>query len=181
MKRIIVTLGLLLLLVGNVAGQTSPVDKGSLMFNGTAYFTSRGYEDEDDRTTVFNVSGGAGGFLAPGLMLGGNLIFQTQSYGDNSVTAWGIGPKFAYFFGANQQKPLPGAVYPVIAGTFTLTGASNGGSASGSLFSVEGGFFLMVTRSTALGVTAFYQFETMESFSSNTFGLMANFAFFVWE
>ena len=181
MKKTILSLGLFFLLVGNVAGQSSPVDKGSLMFDGSVSFSSGGIEDVDDRLTTINFKGGIGTFLAPGFMLGGNLLFQSISFGDDTYTAWGIGPKAAYFFGANQEKPLPGAVYPLIGGTFTLIGASNGNSSTGSLFNVEGGILLMVTRSTGLGLTAFYQFETMESVSSNTFGVMANFAFFRWE
>jgi hypothetical protein len=181
MKRIVPVLGLLLLMAGNAEGQSSPVDKGSLMFSGSASFTSRGEENDDDRVFTINLNSGAGAFLLPGLMLGGNLQFWSASWRGNTLSTWGIGPKIAYFFGTDKQWFEPSAVYPMVGGAFTLTGASNGEGISGSVLNLEGGIVAMATRSVGLTLTAFYQFETMESVSANTLGVMAGFTFFVWE
>ena len=69
-----------------------------LLVGGSASFTSTGFgDDDDDRVTSILVNPSVHYFLIPRLALGGSLTLRRQSFGDDAVTALGLGPRAAYF------------------------------------------------------------------------------------
>jgi hypothetical protein len=176
------TIAVAILMLGSAAFcQTSPVDKGSWLISGQGSFMSTGYEHDNDRYTQLSIAAGPGIFVSPGLMVGGNFNLTNASYGGDSQTSWGIGPKLAYFFGANLKKKLPGAVYPYLGASVSLIGMSNGDSETGSQVMFGGGIAYMVTRSVALNAEASYQLQSIYDSTINTFGIQLGFSFFIWE
>jgi hypothetical protein len=180
MRKVIAVL-MVMLLCGAASAQTSPVDKGSWLINGQGGFTSTGMENEDDRLTQVSVSAGPGTFVSPGLLVGGEVLFNSASQGGDSYTMWGLGPKIVYFPGANKEKELPGAVYPYVGASFSMIGASNGDSETGTQIKFGGGIMYMVTRSNAFSVEALYQLQSINNVSVNTFAILFGFSFFIWE
>jgi hypothetical protein len=87
-----------------------------------------------------------------------------------------------YFKGGNATRDIKGSVYPFVGASFMVTGASGGGSsASGTGFAFAGGIKYMITQTVALNTAASYSISTMESLSTNVFGISAGFSFFIWE
>jgi len=172
------------LLVSAVAfGANSPISKGSLKIDGSVGFSSTGGDYYHSRVTVFSLDPSVGAFVTDGLLIGGSVALTSASGGGESITAWGMGPSLAYYFkGGNATRDIKGSVYPFVGASFMVTGASGGGSsASGTGFAFAGGIKYMITQTVALNTAASYSISTMESLSTNVFGISAGFSFFIWE
>jgi hypothetical protein len=163
------------------AAQTSPIDKGSWLVSGQGYFLSTSVEGEDDRLMQASTALSSGSFVAPGVMVGGTIQFTSIGQGNSSASTWLLGPKLAYFFGADQDREVPGAVYPYIGASLSFLGWSNGGSASGTQVQLGAGLAYTITRSVALSFEGLYRVQTIEEETNNTFGILVGFSFFIWE
>ncbi|MEW6413065.1 MAG: hypothetical protein AB1483_11450 [Candidatus Zixiibacteriota bacterium] len=121
--KVTLTLAVLIFFAGTIAAADNPVDKGSLMLAGNAFFMSQSgdlWEEGGDAFTTITFMPTVGYFVSPGLMIGGNLVFSRQSQGDASLTDFAIGPTIGYYFNTNKERAeVKGAVYPFISGFFT--------------------------------------------------------------
>jgi hypothetical protein len=183
MNKTLTIIMAILLMCATALGADSPVSKGSWKVGGSAGFSSTGGDFYDSRVSVFSLTPSAGTFITDGLLIGGNFSLISASGGSETLTAWGVGPTMAYYFkGGNATKDAKGSLYPFVGASFMITGASGGGeSATGTGFSFAGGIEYMITRSVAFDVAASYSISTMESMSTNVFGISAGFSFFIWE
>lgn len=97
------------------AGQSSALDRGSLLVDGNASFVSAGVEGADTRNTILSVRPGVKYFIIPRLAVGGQLLVGYASGGDVTRTSLGIGPAMDYYFGA-----LSNALHPFVSGSIFL-------------------------------------------------------------
>jgi len=151
----------ILTLIGVPAmGQYSPISTGSMILSGNIYFQSQSgdlYEStiHDPVITVGAVPS-VGYFVAPGVLLGANMLFSHMSQGGNHVTAIGFGPMVGYFYDINpMREEIRGSLYPYILafadyGHFDLEGSGY------SLFNIGGkvGLAAMISESVALDLGA---------------------------
>jgi hypothetical protein len=180
----LMTIVIAVLLISAVAfGADSPISKGSWKIDGSVGFSSTGGDNYESRVSVFSFEPSAGTFVADRLLIGGNLVLISASGDGETLNLWGIGPTIAYYFkSGNAPKDIKGSVYPFVGASFMITGASRGrSSATGTGFAFAGGIKYMITRSVALSAAASYNVSTMESVSTNVFGISAGFSFFIWE
>ena len=110
----------ILTLIGVPAmGQYSPISTGSMILSGNIYFQSQSgdlYEStiHDPVITVGAVPS-VGYFVAPGVLLGANMLFSHMSQGGNHVTAIGFGPMVGYYYDINPMKEtIRGSIYPYV-------------------------------------------------------------------
>jgi hypothetical protein len=168
--------------------QSYPIDKGSKLISGSFAFTSAGGDlyanSDDERVTTIMLNGSFGYFVSKGFNIGGKLLFNRQSQGDNSTTTWGVGPSVSYFFGDENSK-----VYPFIGGTFlynktTLKSKYNYGyyeveeeyDYSGTTLAFGGGVCYMLSSAVGLFTEINYQIDNVDfeghSFSGNKVNFM---------
>ncbi len=112
-----VLIALISLLAAAVSAAENPVDKGSLAIAGSAFFLSQSgetYENVDgDGQTTFAFVPSLGYFVAPSLLVGGELEFSSFSWGDYSETNFSIGPIIGYYFNTDKTRTeVKGAAYP---------------------------------------------------------------------
>jgi hypothetical protein len=166
--------------------QSFAVDRGSVLVGGSAGFTSSATEVNGqgggDRLTSFSLTPELLFFLAPGLAIGGELTFARTSQGDDSFTAYGIGPAATYFFGATEERPW----YPYAGASVQLLWESSGADddpTSRAYRAAVGGLFML---SSAVGLNAelFYRLSTRENdafeVDTDTFGLAFGISAFVF-
>ena len=147
-----------LLLLGTSAfGADGPVAKGSMILTGNLYFMSQSgdlYENwEGDGLTTVSLTPGIGYFISPGFVIGGDFNLLNMSQGEYSGTAFSVGPKLGYYFGANNARTeFKGAAYPYIAAFASFGSISEEGDDDISTTSLgfTGGVVYMV--SNAVGI-----------------------------
>lgn len=92
-----------------------PTDQGVWHVGGSAGYVSMGgdlYEDFDgDGQSMLFITPEVGYFISNNLLLGASLNYQNMSQGDNSMSEFGLGPMFAYFFGSDGMLPFVSAAY----------------------------------------------------------------------
>jgi hypothetical protein len=137
-----------------VFGQTHATDRGSILVGGTASFTSSKADSDDgeenDRFNSLSIMPRALFFVAPGLALGGQLIFGRSSAGDNSSTSWGIGPEAADYFGGAETM-----THPYLTGHFNYVRTSDNdddNDLTGRQYG--GGIGLLFLISSSVGIDA---------------------------
>jgi hypothetical protein len=123
MRQWHVVLGVVLLLAVTATAAEHPVDKGSAIINGTVFFqsmTGEAYENfEGDGVTVLAAAPAVGFFVAPGVVIGGEFGYVDYSVGDESLSAFGVGPTVGYYFNSDPFRPeARGAAYPYVKGFF---------------------------------------------------------------
>lgn len=187
--RMHVTAGLLLALTAFAApaeGQTYAVDQGSWILGGSASFSSTGGSvngnEADDRVTHVSFLPSAQYFVAPGLALGGALLFSYQSLGnDESVTAYGLGPAATYYFASGEQS-----MYPYLGATAQFSWLSDDSDDEPTMRNYRGraGLLFMLSRAVGLDAALFYERNERESdfidAESDSFGLALGFSAFVF-
>lgn len=180
---------------GSACAQSFPTNKGSKIVGGEFYFSSAGgdlYENwEGDRLTSIEVDPFISFFLAPGLALGGNFLFERMSQGDASLTTWGIGPRLMYFIGGSKPiSTVKGTTYPFLDAAFlyvksTYEYNSYDSSESGTMIRFGGGILRMLSDSVGLLGEVAYSIDKMkpedgDSVSGNQFNIAAGFTFFLY-
>ncbi|MDH4157877.1 MAG: porin family protein [candidate division Zixibacteria bacterium] len=162
-----------------------PVDKGSLMLDGSAFFASQSgdlYEDYgldddsssggDNRTTI-SVMPMIAYFVAPGLMVGSEFRFTRQSLGTEKDTYFGFGPTAGYFFNLKPVRTdARGLVYPYLK-AFISYGKQKrereDSSTEGTFMSFGGqaGLVYMLSNTVGADLGARYSLDTMDPESEN--------------
>ncbi|MEE4311168.1 MAG: hypothetical protein V2J62_04810 [candidate division KSB1 bacterium] len=150
---------------GLILAQSSPIDKGSKIIAGELAFSSASgdlYENSDgDGVTSIEADPFFAYFIAPGLAVGANLLFESESQGDYSQSGWGIGPRVIYFIGSN------GPTYPYVDVSFLYMSGSwdtgeNDYSWSGNMIRFGGGVMHMITSSVGLFGGVAYSIDSMK-------------------
>jgi hypothetical protein len=190
----------LVFLCGSALAQSFPTDKDSKIVSGSFAFSSMGgdlYEsgEDGDRMTSIQFYPSVSYFVTPGFALGGKLILERLSQGDDGFTTWGIGPQLLYFIGGNQPKvTVKGATYPYFGAAFLYTsstvkmellGETEESTTSGTIISFGGGICNMLSNTVGLTVEASYEIDNMkpeegDSQSGNKFNILAGIVAFLW-
>lgn len=161
---------MLLLFAGAALAADGPLDKGSWMLDGRAFFRSQSgdlWENRDgDGLTSYGVGNGAlgltetfevgntvGFFISPGLMIGGQFSFLGFSQGDISISGFGIGPALTYYMNTDHTRAeAKGAVYPFFGAFFTYGSLSNEDDKIADMFQYGGRGGIMYMLSNAVGL-----------------------------
>ncbi|MFH2048595.1 MAG: outer membrane beta-barrel protein [bacterium] len=135
MKKVFVSL-LVLMFAASAFAATSPIDKGSMILEGDIYFQTKGgdlYKDVDENgvvtenetesQTVMVFSPTIGYFVAPSIMVGVMVNFETSKIADANYeykeTKMGFGPMVGYYFNMDKERTdVKGAMYPYIKAFF---------------------------------------------------------------
>jgi len=156
MKRALFCLAAMLLLFGAVMAADGPVDKGSMVLGGTLFFQNQSgdlYESGGEALTTIRLMPSVGYFVAPNIMIGGQVDFSSLSQGGSSYTFWTAGPVVGYYFNLDQTRTeIKGAIYPYLRAFFMYGQESNSYDATGMMFGGQGGAVFML--SNAVGVDA---------------------------
>lgn len=164
--------------------QQHATDQGSIQLSGSASFTSSGEDDEDDRITAINLNPRLAYFIRPGLSVGAEVLLARQSRGDNSITAFGIGPAATYYFGAADARTKP-----YVTGNVQWQKTSNESDtfeSDATVTSYGAGAGLLFLLSQSVGITSelFYRSTSVEfdagEAGSDTFGLAIGVAAFIF-
>jgi len=180
--------------------QNAAYDRGSTIVIGSFAYSSAGGElfvaepDEDGRITTLQINPSLSYFVAPGLAIGGKVLFQRTAQDDDSFTTWGLGPQILYFIGSNRaQSSVKGTTYPYLGATFaflrstaksTFRGQTDKDSANGTVVAFGLGINHMLTDSASLFVEGAYELDHMsgegDSASGNKFNIVAGVAIFLY-
>ncbi len=156
-KRLLTTLVILVFAVGAFAAD-GPIDKGSMMLGGNVYFESQSgdlYKNADgDSPSMFFASPSFGYFIAPSIMIGAMIGFESYSIGDGGFTEFAFGPMAGYFFNLDASRTeAKGGIYPYIKGFFlfdTFKIKDVDGSDNTTTFGGEAGINYFLSNSVAL-------------------------------
>jgi len=96
MRKLLLFTLLAAMLAVTAAAADGPIDKGSMIIGGTAGFQMLSgdlYENSagDGQTSLIFMPA-FGYFMSPGFLIGGELMFESDSQGDFSGSIFGIGP-----------------------------------------------------------------------------------------
>jgi hypothetical protein len=123
MKKVFAVI--LIAVFGAAFSQSFPTDKGSIYIDGSAAasFTSSSgdlYENSDNKgSTQISIMPSLGYFINPGLAIGGMVEYNKWSQGDNSSSAFGVGPQLTYFIGGNVDPgEAKGKMLPFITAAY---------------------------------------------------------------
>jgi len=156
-----------------------PIDKGSVMIDGSGMFSSSGSEDADDRLTEIMLNAGVSFFVIPNLSIGGNLTLEHASYGSETATLLGMGPKLAYYFGDRDSR-----TYPFVGASLTYNGYSNHNDYTAFFLNFGAGVVHMLNDYVALMGRGFFQLGFYdfdgEGETINSFGILAGIAAFIY-
>lgn len=165
--------------------QAFAIDRGSLLIDGQASFTSTGQEvngvERDDRFTTLSISPGVQYFVTRGLALGGDVLVARSSLGDDGFWTYGIGPAATYFFGAAERT-----WYPYLGASLSFIKQSSDDDDDTSTFGYRGaaGAAFMVARNVGISTELFYNVTNWELGSSegetDQFGLGVGISVFVY-
>lgn len=165
-------------------GQSSALDRGSLVVDGDASFTSTGFDGQDERATNLAIRPGVKYFVVERLAVGGELLLGYSSAGDFSRTSFGIGPSADYYFG-----DLDAALHPFVSGTvFWATDRADTptGEVDASFMRLRGSAGLLYLFSEQVGLNGALFYETSEdevagsTVNRDTYGLSVGIAAFVF-
>ena len=166
MKGLLTTILILVFAMGAFAAD-GPVDKGSIILGGTAYFQSASgdlYKSGDDSQTWLGVMPEFGYFIAPSILIGLSVDFVSYSVGDYGTTDFGFGPMIGYYFNMDPARgEAKGAIYPYIKGFFNLNSHSVkdvDGSDKTTSIGGMGGINYMLSNAVALDFGVKFQSDS---------------------
>jgi hypothetical protein len=176
-------------------GQSFPTDKGSTNLMGKFLFSSSGgdlYSGSDgNRLVAIEFDPAFGYFVSPGFSIGGQILYESLSQGDASLTTWGIGPELTYYIGGSEAKEsIKGTTLPFLHAAFFYTNSSwdsgsSSSSTSGTKIRFGGGVMHLITNTVGLFGVAAYDIdnkspENGDSESGNQFGVYAGFMIYLY-
>lgn len=199
-RRLVFTIGLVvcvMLLCQTAAhASKSPIDKGSYIVGGMAMVTGMSgdvYENVDgDGIKMLMLAPSLSGFVSHGVAFGGQLLVANVSQSGNSLTAFGIGPRLAYYFGDfKENEKVRGKSIPYLAVSYIYGKITNDwGVMDKSEYKLNainfgGGIDYMLTNSIALVAQVDYRSDSISDKSDNSadghaFDVMLGFSMFVW-
>jgi hypothetical protein len=195
MKRVGFSLAIVLLISGAIVAAENPIDKGSLIVGGNAYFMSQGgdhYKDTANHSqTTIGFQPSVGYFVAPSIMVGAQITFENLTWGDVKTTDWAIGPMAGYYFNIDRARTeVKGAIYPYVKGFF-LYGQSKEENAIDTTTNVmtfggQGGAVFMLSNAWGVDGGVLFKSESFkpkgssESVSGTTFGVVVGITAFLF-
>ncbi|MFZ5980980.1 MAG: outer membrane beta-barrel protein [Candidatus Zixiibacteriota bacterium] len=177
MRRTLIIIAITLLATTVLAAE-NPTDKGSMILNGNASFTSISGDEltGDESITTINIIPTLGFFIAPNIMIGADLEYIKVSYADASASSFGIGPTVGYYFNMDPMRmDAKGAIYPYIKGFFIWTTTSpdleegteiDGETISSDMklktttYGFEGGMVFMLSNTVGADFNLRYSFDS---------------------
>jgi len=156
MRKLLLFTLLMALFTMTAVAQESPIDKGSMIVGGTIGFqmlSGDAYDVDDESYTAISVMPEFGYFVSPGLVVGGELLYSSESQGDYiDNSTFGIGPMIGYYFNTNKESTeIKGALYPYIKGFFIYQSLSMGDFDITTMsFGGKAGINYMLTDAVAL-------------------------------
>lgn len=185
---------LVLLLAATAAAADSPIDKGSFMLNGSAFIQSQSgelYEGPGDEavTTVgagsvainyFSVEADQtfGIFVSPGVMVGGQLGFQSISQGDDKITYFAVGPTIGYYSKINSSHAdVKGTIYAYGGAFFTIGSVDFdfGDAVTATEFGGRAGIVCMLSSAVGADIGAKFQRDTFSDNGESVSGTTVRF------
>lgn len=160
------------------SGQESPTGAGGVLLGGSVAVSS--LSDDEDRQTTLQADPRVMFFVVPGLAMGADVPITFQDYGGQSVSAIGIGPRIAYFFGGPEAKAYP---FIGVNGGFTQYRWDLGGSSesdSQTYFGGFGGAVWMLRHNVGVSTEVYYARQEMNDITLNDVGLMMGFSVFLY-
>ncbi len=196
MKKAFPCLVIVLLLAGTAMAAETPIDKGSMILNGSVYFMSQSgdaYKDTaDNSVAVIGIMPSVGYFVAPSIMVGGEILFWNQSWGDCKWTDFGVGPMVGYYFNLDATRTeVKGAIYPYVKGFFwygqeKYDDGTDETTTDVMAFGGEGGGVFMLSNAVGLNASVQFWSESYkpdgadESISGTTLQVGAGITAFLW-
>lgn len=167
MNRMIFVFGCLILFaVPHINAAEYPIDKGSVLVNGSISLAySKSYADyygmivESDPVYTARLTPNVGVFVTKGFMLGPALDFSLTKYKEyNEITA-GYGFKTAYYIGSGRKE-----LYPHVGFALLFSKASEAGTTiyKGTMLIPSLGVDFMLSEKAALGVELGYSVHTYQ-------------------
>lgn len=194
--RTLSCLVVMLLLSGAVMAAETPIDKGSMIVDGSVYFMSQGgdaYKDTaDNSVATIGIMPSVGYFVAPSIMVGGEVLFWNQSWGDYKWTDFAVGPMAGYYFNLDATRTeVKGAIYPYVKGFFLYgqekyDDGTDDFTTDVMIFGGQGGGVFMLSNAVGLDASVKFQSESYkpdgadESISGTTIEIGAGITAFLW-
>lgn len=169
----------ILLLATAAFAANGPLDKGSMMINGSFFFRSQSgdlWEYDGNSFTTINIGNGSlgatesyevapaiGWFVAPGFFFGAQLNYLRYSYGDNNLHALAIGPAVTYYINSDKTRTeAKGALYPLFGAFFTYGSIGNEDDKIADLFQfgAKGGMLYMISNAVGVEFAAKFQSDS---------------------
>lgn len=183
MRKILLLSFILVLALSLGVNAQTFAKKGILEAGGSASFSSTtavaNGQSASNSLSLFSISPNFGYFIIDNLELGAVISFTSTSYSGNSTTLFSGAALVNYCFDTQSK------VYPFIGGELGYNTESDGGSASGLLWNIQGGIDIQVENNVLVKVGAFYEQMTLNPsgntggrYGSNIFGVQAGFSVF---
>ncbi len=199
MKRLLI-IAVVFLFAASITAADGPTDKGSLILEGNASFSSISSDDMlgDESATIINIIPTIGYFISPNLLIGADIEFLKVSYGDMSGSSFGIGPSVGYYFNMDKTRiDAKGAVYPYIKGFFIYTSSKLEAEEeeeedeeevefTTTTFGFQGGMIFMLSNYVGANFSARYSFDKYkpegadESADGNTLNIGVGITAFIY-
>ena len=188
MRKVLMCLIAVCLYPGVVIAADSPIDKGSAILKGGFNFASTSGDIVDNETrTEVAIQPALGVFVFPGFIVGGELLFQSITWGESSMRTVGIGPFVGYYFDTSpKQTTIKGKTYPYIMGQFIYTNQSSDGGDDLIIkaFGAKVGMAFMISETVSLdsgvGITSQSSSYLGASESGITLSVQAGVTAFIW-
>ena len=168
--------------------QSYAVDRGSVLIDGQASFTSTGTGEEDeDRVTQLSINPALQYFILPGLALGGEITIARSWEDDYSAWTYGIGPAVTYYFGDGERPwyPYLGATAQFLRAGQEVDNVPEIPDVTVWAYKGAAGALFLISRSVGVNAELFYQVTRRESdsdfdFEQNVYGLAVGISAFVF-
>jgi hypothetical protein len=184
MKRILFVVSTIFFLGFSAMATESPIDKGSMVLGGSAYFQVQSgdlYEYGNKSQKYFTVNPIFGYFIGPGVMTGATFNYTRVTAGDYGSTLVGISPTVMFYFNSNSTE-VKGAVYPYIGGFFYYQSTKSDGGSARETTSLggAGGINYMLSEAVALDFGAHFQSDSRKSAKGTILTIGAGISYFIW-
>jgi hypothetical protein len=165
-----------------LAGQQPALDPGSYLVGGEASFSSQSRSEFDEDAIELTLMPYVQYFVSRGLAIGGELELARSSYGDLTITQFGIGPAISYYF----VKSSP--VQPFARGSIRLARAmskTDSADSDQNLFGYRfaGGILVLLSDAVGLDMSLYYdrvQYRNHTDIDHTTFGLAVGISAFLF-
>lgn len=177
MRANIYLVAAIVVLTGAVAAAEGPIEKGSLLLDGSLYFQSQSGElfvgSDDESVTTFaigsvdmsvislDISPTIGYFIANGVCIGAQFGFQSFSFGDDDkVSIFAIGPSVGYYVRINPaSEDSKGAAYVYGRGFFSFGSVKDEDDSGPDITQYGGNLGLIYMVSSAVGADVSVKFQ----------------------
>ncbi len=163
MKKIFISLVLMLSSLSIVYSQDYVIDKGAIIISGIGSFSSRGgdlFENyEGYRLTTYMLMPNINYFVVSNFFVGGGIVYTRQKQGVDSQSTFGIGPTFGYALGQAKSKNYP---YLAAGIRYYSLGFDTGESLSGTDIVIGAGLIAKVKENLGIIVEAGYHIMNLK-------------------